>query len=61
MEDLVDPCLPWFCVLTDEVDRFKLVDVLEYGRTEEELLLFLESMLEQESFLLTLVGLTHSA
>jgi hypothetical protein len=49
-------------LFTDDVDRFKLVDVLEYeGRTEDELLLFLESMLEQESFLLTFVGLTHSA
>ena len=62
LDDLVDPCFAWLCVLTDDVDRFKLVDVFEYeGRTEDELLLFRESMLEQESFLLTFVGLTHSA
>ena len=50
------------CVFTEDVDLFKLVDVFEYeGRTDDELLLFRESMLEQESFLLTFVGLTHSA
>ena len=49
-------------MLTDDVDRFKLVDVFECdGRIDDALLLFLDSMLEQESFLLTLDGLTHSA
>ena len=49
-------------MFTEDVDLCKLVDVFEYeGRTDDELLLFRDSMLEQESFLLTFVGLTHSA
>ena len=62
LEYFVDPYFPWLRVLTEDVDLFKVVDVFEYeGRTEDALLLFLDSMLEQESFLLTFVGLTHSA
>ena len=61
-EDIVDPSLPELLAPTDDVDRCRLVDVFEYdGRTEDEVLLFLERMLEQESFRRTFVGLTHSA
>ena len=61
-EDIVDPSLPKLLAPTDDVDRCRLVDVFEYdGRTEDDVLLFLESILEQESFRRTFVGLTHSA
>ena len=61
-EDIVDPSFPWLLAPTDDVDRCRLVDVFEYdGRTEDDVLLFLESILEQESFRRTFVGLTHSA
>ena len=61
-EDIVGPSFPVLLAPTDDVDRCRLVDVFEYdGRTEDDVLLFLESMLEQESFRRTFVGLTHSA